>query len=131
MENKIIKLEKTSNYSNKKQRKPRYSGWWPESKLTPEITAKWDIIEDSIQEWGDYFSNLYGTKNAEIILYNITAIYSQKTRNPSVTIDEALKVVSPKKLVDIIFRVTNNLPCEERDTGQLEQFLKEANQCKN
>ncbi|HEN9895403.1 hypothetical protein U5S90_04535 [Streptococcus agalactiae] len=75
MINEITQINNNLNPA-KKQRKPRYAGWWAESKLTPEITAKWDKIEDSIQEWGDYFSSLYGVKNAEIILYNITAIYS-------------------------------------------------------
>lgn len=130
MHNDIIQINNNLNPA-KKKRKPAYEGWWPESKLTPEITAKWDKIEDSIQEWGDYFSSLYGVKNAEIILYNITAIYSQKTGNPSVTIDKAMELLTFKEVLDIIFRVTNDLPCKERDTGELEQFLKGAMQCKN
>lgn len=130
MINEITQINNNLNPA-KKQRKPRYAGWWAESKLTPEITAKWDKIEDSIQENGDYISKLYGSNVANVIMYNFRALYSQKTGNPSVTIEEAYSLLTFKEVLDVIFRATNDLPCKERDTGQLEEFLKEANQCKS
>lgn len=92
-----------------------YAGIIPDNELTPEqLKHRYEIYE-SVKRWGDYFSSFYGAKNAEIILNNITTLYSQKKGTPDISIDEAMRLLTFKEVLDIIYRATNNLPAKRRE----------------
>lgn len=92
-----------------------YAGIVPDNELTPEQLKRRYEIYNSVENNGDFISKLYSPKVANVIMYNMRALYSQKTGKLNVTIEEAYRLLTFKEMLDIIYRATNDLPCKGRE----------------
>ncbi|EIQ82922.1 hypothetical protein ACVR0W_09980 [Streptococcus canis] len=95
-------------------------------RYTPEQREMFKKRQLSKDKAEAYFARLYNQHIAWVIIANVMAEYINKFRKSATSFEEAWEALDYQQTTEIVFRAVNGLPCSEKDTGELENYLSEV-----
>lgn len=93
---------------------------------TEKEKAMFKARQQSKDKADKFFKELFNQNISWVIVANVMTEFGNKCKKSPTSFEEAWGSLDYQTVIDIVFRAVNELPCQSKDEGEMEQFLRQC-----